>query len=81
VRTRVKLFAIARELAGTDHVELELPEKANVGQLRAALVEAVPPLAPVVKQAMFAIDGEYAADEHRLAPDAEVACIPPVSGG
>jgi molybdopterin converting factor small subunit len=30
---------------------------------------------------MFAIDAEYAIDATTIGPAAEVACIPPVSGG
>jgi molybdopterin converting factor small subunit len=30
---------------------------------------------------MFAVDSSYAADDIEIGPNAEVACIPPVSGG
>ena len=78
---RVMLFAAARQLAGTDVIELDLPESATVAQLRTRLVEAVPELARLMDQALFSVDAEYADDATKIALGAEVACIPPVSGG
>ena len=78
----VKLFAAARELAGErSAIDAELPEGATVGDLRAWLAADCPSLAPLLKSATFAIDTDYAVDSTPLRPDAEVACIPPVSGG
>jgi molybdopterin converting factor small subunit len=38
-------------------------------------------LAVVLRHAMFAVNTDYAADDTVIPPRAEVACIPPVSGG
>jgi molybdopterin converting factor small subunit len=81
VKLRLRLYAVARQLAGTDVVEIELPDRATVGQLRAGLGARVPALAPIVAHLMFAVDAEYRRDETVLGPEADVACIPPVSGG
>jgi molybdopterin converting factor subunit 1 len=81
VKLRLRLFAVARQLAGTRCVEIDLPDGATLGQLRAALAAHVPALAPIVKNLMFAVDAEYRRDETVLSPQADVACIPPVSGG
>ena len=77
----VKLFALAKELAGADSIRIELPAQATIAVLRAAICEAHPKLAPVMGQVMLAVDTEYAGDEQILEEGAEVACIPPVSGG
>lgn len=77
----VRLFAAARDLAGRAIVELELPSGATIGQLRQALVAAVPPLAAMSMHLVFAMNANYAADDTLLEPGAELACIPPVSGG
>jgi len=81
VKIHLRLFAIAKQAAGSDTIEVELPEGANVGRLREALVKQVPRLSGMVDQMMFAIDAEYATDDTQLPPHADVACIPPVSGG
>ena len=81
MKIKVRLFAVARELAGHDHVELELPDGATIGQLRTQLAAEVPQLSPLIRQMMFAIDTQYADDPTVVPPDSDVACIPPVSGG
>jgi molybdopterin converting factor subunit 1 len=81
VRIRVRLFAVAKQVAGRDAVELDLPEEATVADLRRQLGNQIPQLSGLMAQVMFAIDMQYARDDARIPPDADVACIPPVSGG
>ncbi len=77
----VRLFAGAKQAAGSDRIELELPEGATIKELRDRLAQETPELMPLLRHAMFAVGTEYAADTHILAPNTEIACIPPVSGG
>ena len=72
----VRLFAILRQRAGSDTLELELPEGARVSD---ALAE-VDHLAGGLKLVM-AVNREYAAADQRLEAGDELALIPPVSGG
>ncbi len=78
---RVKLFAVAKQLAGAEQIEISLAEPADVRALRAALVERIPALAAMGSQLRFAVNNEYALDAMNIPEDAEIACIPPVSGG
>lgn len=78
---RVKLFAAAKQIAGRDVVEIDLTEDASVGELRRQLVVAIPHMADLAGHALFAVDSEYANDATKISPGADVACIPPVSGG
>jgi molybdopterin converting factor subunit 1 len=77
----VRLFARARDLAGADAVAVELPGGATAADLRRALAERCPALGPLLGRSALAVDGEFAGDSHPLAAGAEVALIPPVSGG
>lgn len=77
----VRLFARARELAGTDRLTVQLPDPADVRQLREQLAEQYPPLRPLVPQLLVAVGTEYATDDTPLDARADVACFPPVSGG
>lgn len=77
----VRCFAIARQLVAADSIEVELPELATVAELRAALLQAHPALAPVLPGLLIAVDSEYATEETPLSGASEVALIPPVSGG
>ena len=70
----VRLFAGLRERAGSDRVQIELPEGARVADLLAAM-----DVAP--RSCVVAINREYA-DASALVSEAdEVALVPPVSGG
>lgn len=81
VSIRVRLFAIARERAGASEVIVDLQQGATVADLRAALTTEVPALGPVLANAMIALNAEYASDGQIAPPSADVAVIPPVSGG
>jgi molybdopterin converting factor subunit 1 len=76
MQVRVRLFAGLRERAGTDALELELPDGARVADALTRLKDVVDGV-PVV----MAVNQEYAAREATLAPGDELALIPPVSGG
>ena len=72
----VRLFAGLRERAGTDAVELELPDGSVVADALARLGELTAG-APVV----LAVNHEYADGDAPLQQGDELALIPPVSGG
>jgi molybdopterin synthase catalytic subunit/molybdopterin converting factor small subunit len=76
MKVTVRLFAILRQRAGRDTLELDLPDGARVSD---ALAE-VDDLAGGLKLVM-AVNREYAAADDVLAPGDELALIPPVSGG
>jgi molybdopterin converting factor small subunit len=77
----VRMFARARDLAGRDAVSVEVPAGAKVGDLRRQLAADVPALAGLLARSVFAVGGEFAGDGHVIPDGAEVALIPPVSGG
>ena len=81
MKITVSLFASARETAGADQVEVEVAEPATVSELKRSLVASYPALEPLVKRSMFSVDQEYASDGQELVASADVALIPPVSGG
>jgi molybdopterin synthase catalytic subunit len=76
VKVQVQLFAILRERAGRDSIELELDDGATVG-------EAIAALAPEAGGMPFrlAVNREYAGDDETIQAGDELAAIPPVSGG
>jgi molybdopterin synthase catalytic subunit len=78
----VRLFAILRERAGRDSVEIELPEGATVEDAFARLA-AAPGLGELVERLplRMAVNREYAAAGTAIAPGDELAVIPPISGG
>lgn len=81
MKVRILMFAAARDLCDRDSVELNLPEGVRIGDLRTALLSALPQLQGILPYCRFAIDERYANDDDVLESAAEIACIPPVSGG
>jgi len=77
----VRLFARARDLAGADFVALGLPDAATVAELRRRLAERVPALAGLLPRCAVAVNEEFADDDVSVPRDAEIALLPPVSGG
>lgn len=78
---KVLLFARARDLLGRDAVEVDLPAGATVADLRRTLAARYPALASLLEKSVLAVDNEFAEDSTPLPPAAEVALLPPVSGG
>jgi len=78
---KVRLFARARELAGADVIEVALPAGATVRDLRRLIGEACPALAGLLERSALAVNDEFAEDGLTVPLGAEVALLPPVSGG
>ncbi len=76
MHVRVRLFAVLRERAGSEEVEVELPDGALVADALARL-GALTDGTPVV----MAVNHEYADGSSPLHAGDELALIPPVSGG
>jgi molybdopterin synthase catalytic subunit len=81
MKVQVRLFALYREAAGRDRVELELPEGGTVEAAWAAVAERYPVLRPYRPHTLFAVGQDYVAPEHPLRAGDEVCLFPPVSGG
>ena len=78
---KVLLFARARDLAGTDVADVDLPPGATIADVRRVLAGRYPQLAPLLGRSAFAVDDEFAAEDTVIGASAVVALVPPVSGG
>ncbi len=76
---RILLFAGLAEACGARALEVAAPPEISAAELRRAAERACPALAGRVFR--VAINGRYADAEERVPPSAEVAFLPPVSGG
>ncbi|MCE2726322.1 MAG: MoaD/ThiS family protein [Planctomycetaceae bacterium] len=77
---RVALFAGMADAAGTRQAEIRW-RGGSVADLRAALEAAYPAIGGLLARSAVAIGNRYAADEAEVPATADVAIIPPVSGG
>jgi molybdopterin converting factor subunit 1 len=77
----VKLFAQARDLAGTSQANLSLNEEQSVKEMLASLIDKYPALSQIQGNLLVAVNNEYVSSESLIPANAEIACFPPVSGG
>lgn len=77
----VRLFARARDLVRSDELRMEMPDGATVADLRRRLAADYPALSSLLERSALAVENEFAADSQVLLADAEIALLPPVSGG
>jgi molybdenum cofactor biosynthesis protein MoaC/molybdopterin converting factor subunit 1 len=82
MRVRVLLFAMLRQRAGTESLELDLPEDATAADALVALGQR-DGLAEVIERLPLrvAVNREYVPESTSLSSGDELAVIPPVSGG
>ena len=78
---RVLLFAQARERVGAAEVTLELAAGSRVADALTALERSHPALTQLRPVLATAVNGELVRGDATLADGAELALLPPVSGG
>lgn len=77
---QVLSFASLQAVLGAER-QVELPDGANVAELLASLEASVPALKTYGRRYRVAVNQELAGEHDALPPNAEVALLPPVSGG
>lgn len=78
---RILYFATMRDLAGVREETVSLPDGLRVKDLKSLLGGKHPQLIKAFNSAIFAVNREFAFDDHPLKEGDEVAIFPPVSGG
>jgi len=81
MKIRLLAFASAGDALGSQEMEWEIPDGSRVSDLRERLNAAYPKLAPLWPRLAVAVDGKVVTPDEPLAAGAEVALLPPVSGG
>lgn len=77
----VRLFAQAKDLAGSEFIDLQLDEPVHVRDVRSSLGNAVPKLERLLPSLLIAVNENYGSENDIVPPGARVAAFPPVSGG
>ena len=81
MQVQVLFFAQARERAGCASRALDLPAGSRVRDALEAVVAAHPALEPLRPHLAVAVNGALARPDDAIAEGAELALLPPVSGG
>lgn len=77
----VLLFALPRDLIGSDQVQVRLAQPFTAMDLKQALAQQYPCLADCLAACRIVADRRYLADHQCVPANVELALIPPVSGG
>lgn len=77
----ILFFASLREQVGAKQTWIDLPEDANIRDLKFYLQNQYPVLQPIIAVSLVAMNKEYATEDQLVPDGAEVALFPPVSGG
>ena len=81
MQVKIRLFAILREKTKTEYLELPLPEKANGKDVLLELGKRFPDIKGTLEKSAIAANDSYLSPDEFLPKNAEIAIIPPVSGG
>ncbi|MEO6391458.1 MAG: molybdopterin converting factor subunit 1, partial [Pyrinomonadaceae bacterium] len=82
VTVRLLFFGAARDEAGSEDAELNLPASATVATARQSIFAAYPTLKEKFgRSLLIAVNQEYVAAESSINEGDEIAVFPPVSGG
>lgn len=80
---RIKLFAMLRDKAGTENIDLPLPEGGRVSDMVDVIIEKYPGLREPFssRNVLVVVNQRYASVDTELSDGDELALLPPVSGG
>lgn len=81
MRIKVRFFAILRDAAGVEAVDLEIASGETVESLFEKIVAKYPSIQKYAAAISYAVNAEYAAPDTPLKNGDELALIPPISGG
>lgn len=81
MNVRVRLFAVLRDRAGKETLDLELANDAVVEDAARTLLGVAPTIRDLLPRCRYAVNAELASSETLLKDGDELAVLPPVSGG
>lgn len=78
---KVKCFAWAYEVTGSEEIEIEIKESGKVSDLRESLSQQFPEFLGRMESIAVSINQEFAGEGSIISASDEIALIPPISGG
>ena len=81
MKIKVLLFALLRDLVGSEKIEVELNEGASVKDLIGDIVAEYRAHGERLDSTRVAVDDRFSTESDPISANSEVALIPPVSGG
>lgn len=80
-RISVNLYYHLKDKAGTNLINLELPENSTIKELKIILIHNYPALQSQLDNIMTLINQKIALDEDKIPLNAQVSFLTPIGGG
>ncbi len=77
----VNLYYHLKDKAGTNQINLELPENSTIKELKTLLIHNYPALQSQLDNIMMLINQKIAIDEDKIPQNAQVSFLTPIGGG
>ena len=89
MKIKLELFGASRDFSDEDHLDLEVQDKASVGDLRNEIIKYLDKnfsgnenFINVVKSSAFCSENnEIISDNYKITKDQKISIIPPIGGG
>jgi molybdopterin converting factor small subunit len=81
VKVRVQFFSRLRDLAGTQAMDLEVPDRTTAAALLETLYVKIPALRDWDKSILVASGVEFVRRDYVVKPSDDLSIMPPVQGG
>ena len=89
MRIKLELFGVSRDFSDKDHLDLEIQDKASVGDLRNVIIKYLDKnfqgnenFIKVVKSSAFCSENnEIISDNYKITKEQKIGIIPPIGGG
>jgi molybdopterin converting factor small subunit len=81
MRVLVQFYSQLRDLAGSDQLEVNLPDQTTVNDLLEKLYQLTPALRSRDKSILVGAGVEFVDRGYRIKPGDEISIMPPVQGG
>jgi len=77
----VNLYYHLKDKAGTNQINLELPDNSTIKELKILLIRDYPALQSQLDNIMTLINQKIAVDEDKIPQNAQVSFLTPIGGG
>jgi molybdopterin converting factor small subunit len=81
MQIKIKLFYHLKEKAGIGVINLDIPEKSTIGDIKNTLEFQYPQLRTHLDNVMILMDQKIVLDDDQIKDGAEVSFLTPVGGG
>ncbi len=81
MKIKIELFAICRDLSGSDSIEIDINEITTTADILNEVVKKYPVLAEIAPRSAVAVGDTYKKGRILLKEGVSICIIPPVSGG